>query len=95
MSIIIKPLSNTINLTGASNCFRATAVLITNDATQRTITLANTAAPNEAGDNGNYPGGSLTVRIAANESIIIRKRPNDTVAAASGVYATRVADTGN
>lgn len=89
-----KPLANTVNLSAANNVYNATAVLITNDSTGRTVTIANTAAPTDSGQHGNYPGGQVTIRVAPNAMTVIRKRPLDTVAAATGVYATKVAESG-
>jgi hypothetical protein len=94
--MIIKPLANTVALSSATNCYLATAVLVTNDATARTITIANTAEDTGDRQHGSYAGSAVTVRIAANESMIIRKRPNDTVNASAGtVYGTKVAEGAN
>jgi len=94
--MIVKPLANTIALSSATNCYKATAVLVTNDATARTITIANTAVDSGDGQHGSYADGSVTVRVASNESIVIRKRPMDTINASAGtVYGTKVAEGAN
>jgi hypothetical protein len=91
----MKPLANTVALGSATNVYNATAVFVANDATARTLTIANTATDTGDGKNGNYAGGSITIRIPSNGGIVIRKRPNDTITAGAGtVYATKVADSG-
>jgi hypothetical protein len=92
--MIIKPLANTIALTSANNVYLATVVHIANDNTARTIIIANTATDDGTNKNGNYPGGQVSIRLNANQSIVIRKRPLDTVTGANTVYATKIADSG-
>ena len=95
MSLVIKPLSNCVHLSTPSNCYRATAVLITNHSAERHVTLANTGNPNNSTDHGQYDGGSVTFVIPQNGMLIVRKRPMDTLnAGANTVHGTRVADTG-
>jgi hypothetical protein len=92
--MIIKPLANTITLNVANNVYLATVVHIANDGTARTITIANTATDDGSGQHGNYAGGQVSIRVNANQSIVVRKRPYDTVAGAATVYATKIADSG-
>lgn len=92
--MIIKPLANTITLGSASNVYLATVVHIANDGTARTIVIANTADPTDTNQSGNYPGSQVSIRLNANQSIVIRKRPLDTVAGANTVFATKIADSG-
>lgn len=90
----IKVLANTVTLGTASNVWNATAVRISNDGTARTIVVANTATPTDSGQHGNYPGGQVSIRLNANATITIRKRPQDTISTTSGggVYADKVAE---
>jgi len=90
----IKVLANTVSLGTASNVWNATAVRISNDGTARTIVVANTATPDDSGQHGNYPGGQVSIRMNANATITIRKRPQDTISTSSGggVYADKVAE---
>jgi|TARA_S200002703_G_scaffold96321_1_gene83249 hypothetical protein len=89
----IKVLANTVAFTtSANNVYNATAVRITNNGTARTVTIANTATPTDSGLDGNYPGGQVTIRLNANEVVTVRKRPNDTITANSGVFGTKVAE---
>jgi len=88
----IKVLANTVNLSSASNVFNATAVRITNNGTARSVVIANTATPTDNGLDGNYPGSQASITPNANEVVTVRKRPNDTITGASGVYATKVAE---
>jgi len=89
----IKVLANTVAFTtSANNVYNATAVRITNNGTARTIVIANTADPQENGQHGNYPGGQVSIRLNANEVVTIRKRPQDTITANSGVFGTKVAE---
>lgn len=88
----IKVLANTVNLSSASDVYKATAVRITNNGTARTVTIANTDVDTGDGQHGNYVGGQVSIRLNANEIVTVRKRPNDTVTGASGVYATKVAE---
>ncbi|MBC8549315.1 MAG: hypothetical protein H8D23_06655 [Candidatus Brocadiales bacterium] len=90
----MKPLANTVALGSATNVYKATAVYVANDGTARTLTVANTATDTGNGQNGNYAGGSVTIRIAANAGVVIRKRPNDTILGAGTVYGTKVAENG-
>ena len=90
----MKPLANTVATGSATNVYKATAVYIANDGTARTLTVANTAIDNGNGQNGNYAGGSVTIRIPANGSVVIRKRPNDTITCNAATYATKVAESG-
>jgi hypothetical protein len=89
----IKVLANTVAFgTAANNVYNATAVRITNDGTARTIVIANTADPQENGQHGNYPGSQVSIRLNANEVVTVRKRPQDTITANSGVFGTKVAE---
>ena len=89
----IKVLANTVAFTAsANNVYNATAVRITNNGSARTVVIANTAAPSENGQHGNYPGGQVSIRLNANEVVTVRKRPQDTITANSGVYGTKVAE---
>jgi|13_taG_2_1085334.scaffolds.fasta_scaffold204147_2 hypothetical protein len=88
----LKALANTIATNSATNVFLATAVHLSNDGTARTIAIANTAAPTAEGANGDYIGGTVSIRIPANGQLVIRKRPNDTVTGAAGCFATKVAE---
>lgn len=90
--MIIKPLANTITLSSASNVYLATAVHLVNPSdADRTITIANTAADTGSGQHGNYVGGQVSIRMAANSTIMISKKPYDTVAGGAAVYATKIA----
>jgi len=84
----VKPLANTVALGTASNVYLATAVLLTNDGTARTVTVANTRSI----ENGGGVAGS--VRIPANGQLVIRKRPTDTVTAVAACFGTKVAEGG-
>ena len=90
----MKPLANTVQINSASNVYKATAVYVVNDGTQRSITVANTGIDTGNGQHGNYPGGSVTIRIAPNAGVVIRKRPSDTILGAANVYGTKVAENG-
>lgn len=88
----IKPLANTVATGSATNVYLATAVHISNDSTARTITIANTAADNGSGLHGNYIGSQVSIRIPANGTMVIRKRPYDTITGNAACYATKVAE---
>ena len=89
----IKVLANTVAFTSsANNVYNATAVRITNNGSARTVTSANTAAHSESGQHGNYPGSQVSIRLNANEVVTVRKRPQDTITAAAGVFGTKVAE---
>ena len=90
----MKPLANTIATGAATNVYKATAVYIANDATARTVTIANTGINTGDGQHGSYVGGSVTIRVPVNGSLVIRKRPMDTVQCNAATYATKVADSG-
>jgi hypothetical protein len=85
----LKALANTVATGSATNVFLASAVHISNDGTARTITIANTADPENGG------GIPAKIRIPANGQMVIRKRPTDTVSGAAGCYATSVAEGGS
>jgi hypothetical protein len=84
----VKPLANTVALGSASNIYLATAVLLTNDGTSRTFTVANTRSIENGG------GIASSIRVPANGQIVIRKRPTDTVAAVAAAFGTKVAEGG-
>jgi len=89
----IKVLANTVAFTtSANNVYNATAVRITNNGTARTVVIANVADPDDTNQHGNYPGGQVSIRLNANEVVTIRKRPQDTITANSGVFGTKVAE---
>lgn len=89
----IKVLANTVAFTSsANNVFNATAVRITNNGSARTIVIANTADPTDTGQHGDYPGSQVSIRLNANEVVTVRKRPQDTITAAAGVFGTKVAE---
>lgn len=88
----IKALANTVATGSATNVFLATAVHLSNDGTARTVVIANTAAPNAAGEHGDYAGSQVSVRVPANGTIIVRKRPKDTVSCNAAMFATKVAE---
>lgn len=91
----VKLLSNAVLIGAATNVYLATAVLVTANGASDTVVVANTANHQNAADPGQhgvYAGGQVSVRIAPNSMTIIRKRPQDTVQAATGVYATKVAE---
>ena len=89
----IKVLANTVAFTTSGNTvYNATAVRITNNGSARTVVIANTADPQENGQHGNYPGGQVSIRLNANEVVTIRKRPQDSITANSGVFGTKVAE---
>ena len=90
----IKVLANTVALGTASNVYLATAVRISNDNTARTLVVSNTADPTDSGQHGNYIGGQVSIRLNANATVTIRKRPQDTISttSGSGVYADKVAE---
>ena len=89
----IKVLAYTVAFTSsANNVYNATAVRITNNGSARTIVIANTANPQENGQHGNYPGSQVSNRLNANEVVTSRKRPQDTITAAAGVFGTKVAE---
>jgi hypothetical protein len=89
----IKVLANTVAFTSsANNVYNATAVRITNNGSARTVVIANTAAPSESGQNGNYTVSQVSIRMNANEVVTVRKRPQDTITAAAGVFGTKVAE---
>ena len=95
--MIIKPISNTVTLGSAKNVFEATAVYIVNTgSTVRTLTVANTVSIVNGG--GDYHGSSqatVTLGKAAEggSSIIIRKKPTDTINGGHAeVKATKIAD---
>lgn len=56
------------------------------------MVIANVADPNDTNQHGNYPGGQVSIRLNANEVVTIRKRPQDTITANSGVFGTKVAE---
>lgn len=90
--MIIKPLANTVTLGSASNVYLATAVhLVNSSASDLTITIANTAVDTGSGQHGNYAGGQVSIRLSANSSMAISKRPYDTVSGGASVYATKIA----
>jgi len=82
----IKVLANTIATATANNVYNATAVLLTNDSTARTVTIANTVSI----ENGGGIAGSI--RLPVDGAVVIRKRPSDTVLGAATCYATKVDD---
>lgn len=85
----VKPLANTVALGSASNIYQATAVLLTNDGTSRTFTVANTRSIENGG------GYAASVRVPANGQLVIRKRPTDTVVAVAAAFGTKVDDGGS
>lgn len=84
----IKALANTVATGSATNVYLATAVHLSNDATARTVTIANTRSIENGG------GQAAKIRIPANGQFVLRKRPTDTVQGAAGCYATKVAEGG-
>lgn len=84
----VKALANTIATGTANNVYLATAVLLTNDSTARTVTIANTISIENGG------GVAASIRLPVNGQIVIRKRPTDTVLGAAGCFATKVDDGG-
>lgn len=88
----IKALANTIATGSATNVYLATAVHLSNDGTARTVVIANTAPPNAAGEHGNYAGSQVSIRVPANGTLIVRKRPKDTITGAAGCFATKIAE---
>ena len=92
----IKVLANTVNLSTATNVYKATAVRISNNGTARTIVIANTAEDTGSRQHGIYPGGQVSFRLNGDETIIVNKKPMDTVSTSTGtqVYAEKVAGGG-
>ena len=90
--MIIKPISNTVNLDSAKNVFEATAVYIVNTgSTIRTLTVANTVSIVNGG--GDYHGSSQAGEAGA--TLIIRKQPTDTINGGHAeVKGTKIADFG-
>ena len=88
----IKALANTIATSSATNVYLATAVHLSNDSTARTVVIANTAPPNQAGEHGDYIGSQVSIRVPANGTLIVRKRPKDTVTCNAAMFATKVAE---
>ena len=84
----VKALANTVATGTATNVYGATAVLLSNDSTARTVTIANTVSI----ENGGGVAGSI--RLPVNGMVIIRKRPTDTVTGAATCYATKVDEGG-
>ena len=88
----VRPMSNTVALSSASNVYKATSVLVVNTATtDRTLTIANTASIVNGG--GDYGGASQAqVYLNSGEMIIIEKQPTDTITAGNAdCVATKVA----
>ena len=89
MAGVIRPTSNTVNLGSATNVFKSTAVRVVNSGTTaRTITGANTAAPqNGGGDYRTGPTGvgqaEVYLHAALGAEAIIIKKPTDTLDASS------------
>ena len=90
----MKPLANTIATGSATNVYLATCVHLANDATARTIIIANTGIDTGDGQHGNYAGSQVSVRIPANGQLIIRKRPQDTITGNAACYATKISENG-
>jgi len=88
----IKALANTVATGSATNVFLATAVHLSNDSTARTVIIANTGIDTGTGEHGSYAGGQVSIRIPANGTMVIRKRPNDTVTCNAACFATKVAE---
>jgi hypothetical protein len=90
----VKPLSNTVNIGTASNVYKATAVYVVNSTgSPVTANIANTGIDTGTGQHGNYEGSRVQVLIPGNMSVVIRKRPMDTIAG-TGLVATKVPDAG-
>ena len=88
----LKALANTVATNSATNVFLATAVHLSNDGTARTVVIANTAAPNAAGEHGDYAAGQVSIRLPVNGMVTIRRRPRDTITGAAGCFATKIAE---
>ena len=85
MTAVVKVKSAFTGLAAANNVSNASYVYCVNTAgSEQTITVANTAAP----QNGGGDAGSIVLEAGA--SIILRKQPTDTIIAAAAVKATNV-----
>jgi hypothetical protein len=91
----MRPMSNTVTLGSASNVYLASSVYIVNSgSTDHTITVANTVSVVNGG--GDYGGASQAqVFINSGTSVVISKKPTDTVAGSAELYATKIARTGD
>ncbi len=100
MAGVIRPVSNTVNLNAATDVFKCTAVrCINSGTTARTITVANTAGPQNGG--GDYRTGPTAVsqaevylHAAVGAEVIIIKKPTDTLASHSEVIAHGISQVG-
>ena len=101
--MIIKPISNTVQGSSASNIYGATAVYAVNTgSTLRTITIANTVSHVNGGGlfgTDDVPASQATVTLGkaaeGGSAFIIRKQPTDTVQGGhNDVKFVKVADTG-
>ena len=81
----IRPITNAVALTSATDVFGATAVLVTNTGTTvRTITVANTQSAASGGGQYGIPAGaasqaSVTLAGVNGATMIINKKPTETV----------------
>ena len=90
---VVRPTSNTVTLTSATDVFRSTMVRCVNSGTTaRTVTVANTASPENGG--GDYRTGPTAVsqaevyiHAAVGATVIIQKKPTDTLVAHAEVIA--------
>ena len=85
----IKLLANSVSIGTATNVYNATAMMVTSGSSAVSITVANTDVDTGNGQHGNYAGSQVTLQMAPNEMVVIRKRPQDTIQG-TGCYATKV-----
>lgn len=81
----IRPITNAVALTSATDVFGATAVLVTNTGTTaRTITVANTQSAASGGGQYGIPAGisssaSVTLAGVNGATMIVNKKATDTI----------------
>lgn len=86
MSLVVKPLANSVATGVATNVYNATVVYLANDTTARLVSVANTRSIENGG------GVPSSIRVPANGQLVIKKRPTDTVTGGATCFATKIAD---